>query len=33
MDTAEYLKKVKKHIDEVIREKIKSGIDVPESKY
>lgn len=33
METAEYLAKVKKHIDEVIREHIKTGTDVPESRY
>ena len=33
METAEYLTKVKKHIDEVIRENIKTGTDVSESRY
>ena len=33
METADYLKKVKKHIDETIREHIKAGTEVPESKY
>ena len=33
METAEYLTKVKKHIDEVIRENIKTGTDMSESRY
>lgn len=33
METAEYLEKVKKHIDARIRENIKAGVEAPESKY
>ena len=33
MEREEYLVKLKKFLDETIREKIKSGIEVPESKY
>ena len=33
METADYLTKVKRHVDDAIRENTKAGVEVPEHKY